>query len=244
MEEINYIAEEKKVDSTPEIGYAVEVKETGNRHRIGYIDEDKGWRVTFRQYLKDEFEIVLFDIDEGTTLEGLVEDIFQQDVDMLVIDFRLDETGAVDFNADTLVQKIQERNLYYPLIILTSFESDALDHLENANIVNGKDLLSGDMDDKVPVLKHKIRKIADDYAAKMKTAYKTLGNLEKKRTEEGLKPNEEDEFVEVNTFIDKATSSKGRLARSFYAVDTNKKLDELIAKTEEILKQIQKANNA
>jgi hypothetical protein len=213
-------------------------------HRIGYIDEDKGWRNIFRQYLKDEFEIVLFDIGEDTTLDTLVNEVFDQNVDMLVIDFRLDETGFVDFNADALIHKIHERNLYYPLIILTSYESDALDHLENANIVNGKDLLSGDMDDKVPILKQKIHKIANDYANKMKVAYSTLETLERKRVEEGLDPDEEDKFVEVNTFIDKSTSAKGRLARSFYSEDTNRRLSDLIAKTEEILKQIEKIDNA
>ncbi|WP_254526719.1 MULTISPECIES: hypothetical protein [unclassified Sphingobacterium] len=207
-------------------------------YKIGYIDEDKGWRSTFRQYLKDDFEIVLFDINEETTVETLVDDVFNQAMDMLVIDFRLDETGLVDFNADTLVDKIQERNLYYPLIILTSFESDALDHLENANLVNGKDMLSGDNSSKVSILKQKISKIANDYISKMKETVLELEILEKRRVKNGLEPNEEDRFVELNNYLDKTTSAKGRLSRTFYSEDTNKKLDELICKTEQLLKQI------
>jgi hypothetical protein len=207
-------------------------------YKIGYIDEDKGWRNTFRQYLKDDFEIVLFDITEETTVETLVDDIFNQTIDMLVIDFRLDETGLVDFNADTLVDKIQERNLYYPLIILTSFESDALDHLENANLVNGKDMLSGDNTSKVAILKQKINKIASDYTSKVTDSITELEALEQKRVEKGLEPDEEDKFVELNNYLDKTTSAKGRLSRTFYSEDTNKKLDDLISKTEQLLKQI------
>jgi hypothetical protein len=212
-------------------------------YRIGYIDEDKGWRNTFRQYLKDDFEIVLFDITEETTVETLVDDIFNQAIDMLVIDFRLDETGLVDFNADILVDKIQGRNLYYPLIILTSFESDALDHLENANLVNGKDMLSGDSTSKVSILKQKISKIAGDYTFKVSESVSELEILEKKRVETGLNPNEEDRFVELNNYLDKTTSAQGRLSRTFYSEDTNKKLDDLISKTEQLLKQITVKND-
>lgn len=211
-------------------------------YKIGYIDEDKGWRSTFRQYLKDDFEVVLFDINEETTVETLVDDVFNQAMDLLVIDFRLDETGLVDFNADTLVDKIQERNLYYPLIILTSFESDALDHLENANLVNGKDMLSGDNSSKVTILKQKISKIANDYTSKLRESILELEILEKKRVEIGLEPNEEDRFVDLNNYLDKTTSAKGRLSRTFYSEDTNKKLDELISKTEQLLKQIMVKN--
>ena len=50
-------------------------------YKIGYIDEDKGWRNTFRQYLKDDFEIVLFDITEETTVETLVDDVFNQAIE-------------------------------------------------------------------------------------------------------------------------------------------------------------------
>lgn len=206
-------------------------------YRIGYIDEDKGWLNTFYQYLKDDFEIVLFDLTEETEIDNLVEDVFNNAIDLLVLDFRLDETGVVDFNADSLVEKIQERNLYYPLIVLTSHESDALDHLPDAHIVNGKDMLESD-NSKIEILKHKISKVASDYKTKLIDSEGHLATLEDKRVTVGLEPDEEDKYVELNNFLDKTTAAKGHLSRTFYSVDTNNKLDKLIQKTEELLNKI------
>lgn len=209
--------------------------------RIGYIDEDKGWRNTFRQFLKDEFDIILFDINKDSDIDTLTDSIFNANLDMLVIDFRLDETGLVDFNADSLIEKIQERNLYFPLIILTSHEVDALDHISNANIVNGKDMLNGDAH-KREILVHKIRKISADYQEEYGRSITRLKELIDKRNKgEALLPNEEDEFVELSTYMDKTSNAKERSSRTFYSADTNKKLDEIIAIAAEILKNIPKS---
>lgn len=206
-------------------------------YKIGYIDEDKGWRNTFRQYLKEDFEIILFDITADTEQDILVDQVFNQNLDMLVVDFRLDETGLVDFNADTLIDKIQERNLYFPIIILTSHELDALDHVSNANLVNGKDMLDGE-NPKVEILKQKILKITTDYKNTISESLSKLKELEAKRQAEGLKPDEEDLYVDLNNYIDKTMSAKEHMSRSFYSESTNKKLDELIAKTQELLNKI------
>lgn len=204
-------------------------------YRIGYIDEDDGQKNSFRQYLKNDFEIILFDITEDTEIDSLVDEIFDLGLDMLVLDFRLQDTGLIDFNADVLIDKIQERNLYYPLVVLTSHEIDALDHLEDANIVYGKDEMLGD---KITIFKQILNKIADTYQSKISKAEVKLAELEKKRNEDGLKPNDEDAYVDLNIFLDKTMIAKGRISRTFYSEDTNKKLDDLIRKTETILEMI------
>jgi len=206
-------------------------------YRVGYIDEDKGWLNTFYQNFKSEFDVKLFEVNEETELDTLVTQIFDSAIDILVLDFRLDETGLVDFNADQIMDKIQERNLYYPLIVLTSHETDALDHLSDAHVVNGKDLL--DMgDEKLLILKHKVSKIAGDYKKKIAEAEIELKTLEEKRFKGGLLPNEEDRYVQLNSFLDKTIVAKGHLSRSFYSVDTNKRLDDLIEKTESLLRKL------
>ncbi|CAG5083084.1 hypothetical protein [Parvicella tangerina] len=206
-------------------------------YRLGYIDEDEGQRNSFYQFLKDDFEIILFSITDETELDSLVEEIFQSGIDMLVLDFRLDETGLVNFNADSLVDKIQERNLYYPLVILTSHEEDAMDHISNANLINGKEEMLGS---KVQLFKQKLNKIVSGYQAKVMEAESELETLEEKRQNEGLDAKEEDRYVELNSYLDKTMTAKSRISRTFYSEDTNKKLDDLIEKTSEILSKIEK----
>lgn len=204
-------------------------------YRIGYVDEDEGQRNSFYHFLKDDFEIILFEINEDSSEETIVEDIFTAGLDILVLDFRLDESGVVDFNSDSLVEQIQKRNLHFPLVILTSHEIDALDHLSDANLVNGKDEMLGG---KVKVFIQKLNKIATGYKSKLNDTKVKLEGLEKKRTEGSLLPAEEDEYVRLNTFIDETITAEDRISRSFYSEDTNTKLDELINKTEELLNKI------
>lgn len=206
-------------------------------YRLGYVDEDEGQRNSFYQFLKDDFEIILFSITDETELDSLVEEIFQSGIEMLVLDFRLDETGLVNFNADSLVDKIQERNLYYPLVILTSHEEDAMDHISNANLINGKEEMLGS---KVQLFKQKLNKIVSGYQAQVLEAETDLEKLEAKRQNEGLDATEEDRYVELNNYLDKTMTAKSRISRTFYSEDTNKKLDDLIVKTSEILSKIEK----
>jgi len=204
-------------------------------YKIGYVDEDEGQRNSFYQYLKDDFEVALFEITEQTEVESLVDDIFNSGLDILVLDFRLDETGLVDFNADHLVDVIQDRNLYYPLVVLTSHETDALDHMTNANLVNGKEEMLGL---KVEIFKQKLNKIASSYKSRISDAENELAKLEEKRSADGLEPDEESKYVDINNFLDNTVAAKGHISRTFYSEDTNKRLDELISKTEEMLNKI------
>ena len=204
-------------------------------YKIGYVDEDEGQRSSFYHYLKYDFEVVLFEITQETKVELLVDEIFNSRLDILVLDFLLDETGLVDFNADQLVDPIQERNLYYPLVVLTSHEPDAFDNLANANLVNGKEEMLGS---KVEIFKQKLNKIASTYQNKISETEAELTKLEQKRTKEGLEPDEESIYVDLNHFLDNTVAAKGHISRTFYSEDTNKKLDELINKTEEMLNKI------
>lgn len=204
-------------------------------YKIGYIDEEEPQRNSFYQFLKDDFEIELFDITEETEPESLVQDIFNSALDILVLDFRLDESGLVNFNADRLIELIQEKNLYYPLVVLTSHELDALDHIKNANLINGKTEMLGE---KVEVFIQKLKKIAGDYKTDVTSNEKELSELEQKRLKEGLDTAEEDRYVELNNFFDKISSSKEHISRTFYSNDTNAKLDELISRTTDMLNKI------
>lgn len=203
--------------------------------KIGYIDEEEPQRNSFYQFLKDDFEIKLFEIANDTEIENLVEDIFNSALDILVLDFRLDENGLVNFNADSIIELIQERNLYYPLVILTSHELDALDHIKNANLINGKTEMLGE---KVEVFKQKLKKIAGDYKTDLTNNEKELYELEGLRIKQGLDPAEEDRYVELNNFFDKISSSREHISRSFYTDGTNAKLDEIIRRTSEMLNKI------
>lgn len=203
--------------------------------KIGYIDEDKAQQNSFYHLFRDDFDVIIFDITEETNERNLVDEIFKSAIDMLVLDFRLDENGLVDFNADKIVDSIHEINLYYPLVILTSYEVDALDHIENAHLVNGKDEM---LDSKIDIFKQKLKSISNDYKQRIKTSENELRELEEKRISGSLNAKDEDRYVELSSFLDQTVSAKGRVSRTFYSEETNKRLDNLIELAERMLKKI------
>lgn len=207
------------------------------KKRIGYIDEDEGQKNTFYNSLKDEFDVHLIDIAEGVTIESLTDEIFSSNLDMLVLDFRLDETGLVDFNAESLIDQIKRRNTFYPLIVLTSHQVDALNHVSDANLVNDKQqMLNNDLD----VLKQKLNKIAESYQRQKESSEEGLRRLEEILRKGELTPEQEDQYVELNSYLEKTMHGDSRISRTFFSQSTNRKLDELISKAEEVLKQISK----
>lgn len=203
--------------------------------KIGYVDEDEGQRNSFYHFLKDDFEVVLIDITEDTNVENLVDEIIKSGLDVLVLDYMLSENGLVEFNAESLVDTIYEINKHYPLVILTSHETDALDQIANAHLINGKDDMLGQ---KLPIFKQKLTKIAIEYKNEIKNSEAELKDLENKRLSKGLSAAEEDRYVELNSFLDMTVDSKGRVSRTFYSEETNKKLDNLIDLAEKMLKKL------
>lgn len=206
-------------------------------YRVGYIDEEETWRNTFYQHLKGDFEVVLYDLTDESTLDSIVDWVFQFKLDMLVVDFRLDASGIIDFNADRIIEKMQERNLFFPMIVFTSHELDALDYISNANMLNAKEMNR-------EVLVKKLTKIINEYYERIHSIKQRLKELEAIRLTVGLNPSEEDEYVEKNNIIDKYTNAREHISRTFYSEDTNKRLDSLITKTEELLARIPKTDNA
>ncbi len=65
------------------------------KYKIAYIDEDDGWLNTFYQTFKSDFDILRIKADSTTTLKNIVDKIFKSEVDGIVTDYLLDETGEV-----------------------------------------------------------------------------------------------------------------------------------------------------
>jgi CheY-like chemotaxis protein len=205
-------------------------------YRLGYIDEDAGQRNQFRQTFKDDFEVYLIEGYEGVTIEELITEAFDSHIDMLVIDYEMEEFYG--YNGDAIARAMHSVKPHFPVIIFTSHESDALDFVDNGNIVNGKDIWSGDHHVELEVFKKKLNSLISSNKNKIVEAEETLKALEAKKKEGGLEPNEEDQYVEVNNFLDKSFDGDEHLSRTFYSENTNKRLDYIIAKTEELIKKL------
>ena len=94
------------------------------------------------------------------------------------------------------------------------------------------------LESKVNIFKQKLTSIASSYKQKIEKAEENLKKLEEKRLSEGLNSREEDQYVEVSTFLDQTIDLESKLPRTFYSEETNRKLDGLINLAEQVLNKI------
>lgn len=205
-------------------------------HKIGFIDEDRTQRNTFYQTFKNNFDIYEFELTREKSADDLIRETFANHLDALVIDYRMD--SFFGFNGNLIVEKLDEINSFYPKIILTSFPFDALDFIDDANIVNTKDIWSGDSTKDLDIFIKKLNRLINTYQERIKDAEEELKALEKKRKTSHLEPTEEDKYIELNNFLSETVGQSKDLPRSFYSQDTNAKLDSLIEITEQVLNKL------
>ncbi len=211
-------------------------------YKIGFIDEDAGQRNQFRQTFKDDFDVCLIDLKQAITEEEIIREVFDNHLDALIVDYRMDE--FLGYNGDLIVRNLTEKNPHFPVIILTSYEEDALDFVDDANIINGKEIWDGESEAELNFFKKKLNRIITNYYEKITDAEEKLKELEAIKNDGGLQPNEEDEYIKVNNFLGKVFGGGEYLSGTFYSVDTNKKLDSLIEKTEQLLNKLSKNNES
>ncbi len=210
------------------------------KYNLGYIDEDEGWRNTFYQIFKDDFNVVLFDIVSSTTVESIISEITNLNLDGIVVDFRLDETGIVNFNGDVVAESLLADRPHFPIIMLTSFEQDAIDNVEDVNIINAKDVLDGDSPEKIDVLRSKLQSNIQNYYSKIERTEKRIIELVKKRNEGSIEPKEEEELTKCYMYIDEIYPEEKQIPANLIQQGAITKLNDFVSQSKEILDQLKK----
>ncbi len=205
-------------------------------YKIGFIDEDATQINTFYQTFKDDFEVYEFELSQQIEPEEIIFNAFDNHLDALILDYRMDD--CFKFNGNVLVEKLDEVNPFFPRIILTSYPLEALDFVNDANIVNTKEIWSGDSDNDLEIFTKKLNRIINSYYEKINDSEIELKSFEEKRKTEGLNSNEEDRYVELNNFLSKVAGQSRDLPKDFYSHETNARLDSLIEKTEQMLNKL------
>lgn len=202
-------------------------------YKIWFVDENEIQRITFRKIFKDKFDIFIVEAEKYDTPRELLEDSLKSWVDILLIDYYM--TEQLWYNADQLEEEFKKINPHFPFLIVTSEIDDAFLHIDNPSIVYSKSIWK-DNNQELADFKTKLEKIIEKYQNKLHEYEIELEELEKKSTNELLTPEEEDRFVKINKFL--LETKWDFTSGSFFSNDTNKKLDSIIEKTEELLDKL------
>jgi len=210
------------------------------KYKIAYIDEDDGWLNTFYQTFKNDFYVIKIKINSDTTEINLIQEILKQNVDGVISDYLLDETGDVDFNGDKVIELLTKYNPHFPIMMLTAFEQQAIDQMDNVNIINGKDILDGENEERLKILIAKINSNIDRYYSKIQDTKKRIEFLVQKNNDGTIEPPEEEELTKLFIRMDELEPEGKTIPANLIKSEAITKLNEFVSQTKEILDELKK----
>ena len=211
-------------------------------YKIAHIDENAAAINNFYQNFKTDFEILKIKVDANSTIDFIIQESFDNHVDAIVVDYMLDEEGDVNFNGNLIFDKIRKIRPHFPIVMLTSHEPQAIDHMEDVHIIYSKDILDGESEDELEIFKAKLKSNIERYYSKIQNTEKSIEDLVKKKNEQGLEPPEEEDLTKLFILMDELEPEGKEIPVNLMQKESITKLNEFVAKTKEILEELKKAN--
>lgn len=209
-------------------------------HTISFIDDDEQTRQLLYRKFKDSFNIYNFTIDERTTISSIIQEFEKQEIHCLIIDYLLDESGDLSFTGDELVEQIHKKRPYFPIIVLTSHEEDALDFFSEVNLVNDKGKY---LESESNILKKKIQLIIDNYSKKIEMSEQRLHELIRKDSP-SLSIQEEEEIDSIYSFFDSIYPDEKSYPKHLLTRKEISKMTKLLEDTNDILLKLKGSSDA
>ncbi len=206
-------------------------------YKIGYIDDEPNQFDKFRKKLQRRYkDVELVLLDGCKTKEEFVEKIYETQVDVLLVDYKM--AGTFGYNGSTLISYINDQVRDLECFILTAVDQGSIqDGLIAQRYVRSKTIFDteGDDEERVRELNEfvdMLKESADVFRTRREQKRIEYLKLFEKRKESGLSLQEEQEYL--------------RLYRVLASYGMIEKLPEnvLTSKFEEDLKQLLEAGEA
>ena len=213
-------------------------------YRIVYIDDQPVQYNNFRKKIQRRFpDVDLILLDQCTTREEFLKRIYEEKVDVLLIDYKM--ASSYGFNGSALINYINDQIRDLECFILTGVERDKVeDGLVAERNRYSKTIFDTEGDDEKKVQKFNefiemLIQSANVFRMRRKQKKEQYQELFEKRKRESLTAEEEEEYLRLY----KVLASYGmieELPENVLTVDFEKKLDHLLKIGDSILKKYEK----
>lgn len=171
-------------------------------YRIGYIDDQPVQFINYQKKLRRRFEDVeLVLLDKCSTREEFLEKIYEEQIDVLLVDYKM--AGTFGFNGSTLINYINDQMRDLECFILTAVEQESIDDglVSNRNIAS-KTIFDteGDDEERVEKLNKFILDLKDSakvFQKRRETKKEQYIELFEKKKEQKLSMQEEEEYLRL-----------------------------------------------
>ncbi|RXM63087.1 hypothetical protein [Chryseobacterium sp. CH1] len=214
------------------------------KYKLAHIDESDQAISQFYHSFKSDFEIVKIKVDSESDVPSLISKALENEVDAVVVDYLLEEEGEVSFNGNILFDEFKKVRPHIPIIMLTSHEPEAIDHMKNVHIIYSKDLMDGESKEELELLKTKIKISITNYYKLIDDTRSRIEQLVKKRNgEEGLTMSEEEDLSKNFVIMDELEPQSKGIPSHLTIPQEITKLTDFVSQTRQILEELRKANN-
>lgn len=215
------------------------------KYRIAYIDEDKGWINTFYQTFKNDFDILRIEVNPQSSIEAILELSLSNDLDAIVTDYLLEENAEVPFNGNKIVEEIKKTKPHFPIVMLTSFPTQAIGHTDDVHIIYNKNILSVENDrekEELEIFKTKIQSNISNYYKKIEDTNTRIGELVDKRHNKELEITEEEELTKLYMLYDELHPDGKEIPTNLIQRESITQLNDFVNEAKEILEELRKIN--
>lgn len=203
------------------------------KYRIGYLDEDEGYQAKFYQAFKNEFDIKILPIENINNVYDVLRFINDEELDALVVDYRLADSRQLTFNGDSVVDLINSQKKYFPLVMLTSYAQDAIAHMEDVYIVKDKE----EIESSANLFLKQLETAIDRYQTKIITAENKIKELSEKKV---LSIQEEEELLRLHIFMNEVDPEANQLPASLLTSSAINNISDLVKESKELLSILKK----
>ncbi|HEX8348619.1 MAG TPA: hypothetical protein VF598_01535 [Hymenobacter sp.] len=205
------------------------------KYRIAVLDEEQAERDNFINYFEDMFDVV--EITKLVNIEELIDVIKSESIDGIAIDYKLKDHGsAFQFNGDYFFKELNQLLLDFPSFILTNDPDNA--KKESPAIVPFFIIDKGRISQGNSSLKDDVFKVIDIYKSNIKLNQDRLKELIEIKKSTTLSPKLEQEYININLFLEKTTYSSGVPAASFYSTAIDEKISKLLKSTQDLINEL------
>jgi len=213
------------------------------KFKLGIIDEDESEVKEFFRFFEEAFEPI--EIELVNDKQEIIQNIIAEQVDAVVIDYKLMEHGSLTFNGNELLKELNDRLDNFPAFIMTQYPRDARNHRIDPFRIVSKEFMQPDENkpqyekgqELIKTIKALIKNYKDDLADKEE---RLLTLINKRKTGGRLSDFEEEEMIELDNFLEKSINKKRRLPKKWKRPVEISKLDELIKDTQELIDELKR----
>lgn len=140
------------------------------KYKIGIIDDEEAqdYKDFYDMY---GFESFIYDVDINSSLESILDWIYQNEIEMLIVDYSLMNGNGAPFNGDEILNYIKSYHTVLPVIIWTSLETDArsselLDHwsIQEKNQAVHQDYMKDEIKQTIDIVRRRRNKWKDEFS--------------------------------------------------------------------------------